>query len=74
MAAISFKGRHFQRNMILQGVRWHLAYALSFRYLEKRMKERGLVVDHGSIHRWVLDYLPLLEQQFRKKKRKPCGR
>ena len=26
MAAISFKGRHFQQDMILQSVRWYLGY------------------------------------------------
>ncbi len=29
MAEISFKGRHFQKDMILQSIRWYLAYSLS---------------------------------------------
>jgi len=29
MATISFKGRPFQHDMILQSVRWYLAYSLS---------------------------------------------
>ncbi len=41
MAAISFKGRHFRREMILQGVRWYLAYPLSYRDLEEMMQERS---------------------------------
>ena len=35
MAAISFKGRHFQQDMILQSVRWYLAYSLSYRDIEE---------------------------------------
>jgi putative transposase len=74
MAVISFKGRHFQRDMILQSVRWYLAYSLSYRDIEEIMQERGFDVDHSTIHRWVIRYAPLLEQKFRQIKRKPCGR
>ncbi len=74
MTSISFKGRHFQRDMILQSVRWYLAYALSYRDIEEIMKERGFDVNHSTIQRWVVYYAPLLEQKFRLKKRKPCGR
>ncbi len=74
MTSISFKGRHFQQEMILQSVRWYLAYALSYRDVEEIMKERGFDVDHSTIQRWVVHYSPLLEQKFRLKKRKPYGR
>jgi transposase-like protein len=74
MAVISFKGRHFQRGMILQSVRWYLAYGLSYRDIEEIMQERGFDVDHSTIHRWVIQYAPLLEQMFRQIKRKPSGR
>jgi len=74
MVVISFKGRHFQRGMILQSVRWYLAYSLSYRDIEAIMQERGFDVDHSTIHRWVIQYAPLLEQKFRQIKRKPCGR
>ncbi len=49
MTSISFKGRHFQQHMILQSVRWYLAYALSYRDIEEIMKERGFDVDHSTI-------------------------
>lgn len=38
------------------------------------MEERGFSVDHSTINRWVVHYAPQLEQNFRQKKRKPCGR
>jgi transposase-like protein len=37
----SFKGRHHQKDIILQCVRWYLAYSLSYRDLEELMQERG---------------------------------
>ena len=42
--------------MILQSMRWYLAYALSYRDIEKMMAERGFSVDHSTINRWVLHY------------------
>ena len=39
-----FKGRHFDRSVILLCVRWYLAYNLSLRDLEEMMAERGLRV------------------------------
>jgi len=70
MAAISFKGRHFQQDMILQSVRWYLAYSLSYRDIEELMQERGFSVDHSTINRWVLHYSPQLEAAFRLKKKR----
>ena len=32
------------------------------------MQERGVVVDHSSINRWAIRFLPLLEKAFRKHK------
>ena len=45
-----FKGRHFDRSVILLCVRWYLAYSLSLRDLEEMMAERGIKVDHATIH------------------------
>ncbi|MCP3675474.1 MAG: IS6 family transposase, partial [Gammaproteobacteria bacterium] len=50
--------------MILQSVRWYLAYALSYRDIEEIMKERGFDVDHSTILRWVVYYAPLLQQKL----------
>jgi transposase-like protein len=70
---ISFKGRQFEKDIILQCVRWYVAYALSYRDLEEMMMmERGIPVDHSTIQRWVVKYSPLLEQEFKKHKR-PIG-
>lgn len=70
MPTISFKGRHFQHDMILQSMRWYLAYALSYRDIEEMMAERGFSVDHSTINRWVLQYSPQLDAAFRQKKKR----
>jgi putative transposase len=36
------------------------------------MADRGLAVDHSSVHRWVVKLLPLFEKAFRRHKR-PVG-
>ena len=66
---ISFKGRHHQQDMILQCVRWYVAYSLSYRDLEELMQERGYAVDHSTIQRWVVHYAPRIEKAFRKNKK-----
>lgn len=68
---ISFKWRHFEKDIILMLVRWYLAYSLSYRDIEELAKERGLSVDHSTINRWVIHYSPQLEERFRKKQKRP---
>ena len=69
---IEFKGSHFERDVILWGVRWYVAYPISYRQLEEMMQERGVEVDHATLNRWVVKYVPLLDKQFRVRKR-PVG-
>jgi transposase-like protein len=64
-----FKGRHFDRSVILLCVRWYLAYSLSLRNLEEMMAERGISVDHATVHRWVIRYSPELLERFNRRKR-----
>ncbi|SCZ01256.1 IS6 family transposase [Microvirga guangxiensis] len=68
-----FKGRHFDRSVILLCVRWYLAYNLSLRNLEEMMAERGVSVDHATVHRWVVCYSPKLLERFNRRKR-PASR
>src|SRR5437763_2358832 len=67
--AISFKGAHFPKEVILMGVRWYVAYPLSTRHVEELMEERGVDVDHSTINRWTIKYSPLLEEAFHHRKR-----
>ena len=67
--AISFKGAHFPQDIILMGVRWYVAYPLSYRHVEELLEERGVPIDHATIQRWVVKYSPLLEEAFHRRKR-----
>jgi putative transposase len=67
---LSFKGMRFSIDVILVCIRWYAAYSLSYRNLEQMMEERGVSVDHSSINRWAIRFLPLIEKFSRKHKRK----
>jgi transposase-like protein len=67
------KRLHYPLDVMLLCVRWYVAYPLSLRDLEEMMSERGLAVDHSTVHRWALKLLPILEKLFRQRKR-PVGR
>ena len=69
---IEFKGSHFERDVVLWGVRWYVAYPISYRQLEEMMRERGVEVDHATLNRWVIKYVPMLEKEFRARKH-PVG-
>ena len=69
---LTTKVMRFPIDIILVCIRWHAAYPLSYRHLEEMMEERGVFVDHSSINRWAIRFLPLLEKVFRKHKR-PVG-
>jgi transposase-like protein len=63
----------YRLDAILMCVRWYVAYGLSLRNLEEMMAERGIDVDHSTVHRWAIKLLPVLEKAFRRRKR-PVGR
>jgi putative transposase len=63
------KRLRFPLEVMLVCVRWYVAYPLSLRNLEEMMQERGVTVDHSTIHRWILRLMPVLERTFRQRKR-----
>ena len=68
-----FKRLHYPVEIILVCVRWYVAYPLSLRHLEEMMAERGVMVDHSTIHRWAIKMLPALAAVCRRRKR-PVGK
>ena len=46
---IEFKGSHFERDVILWGVRWYVGFPISYRQLEEMMEERGVEVDQRGL-------------------------
>lgn len=69
---LNTKGMRFPIDVILMCIRWYAAYPLSYRHLEEMMEERGVHVDHSTINRWAIRFLPLLEKVLRKLKH-PVG-
>ena len=53
-----FKGRHFDREIVILCVRWYLSFKLSYRDLVTMMGERGIAMAHTTILRWVQHYSP----------------
>ncbi len=66
------KRLHYPIEVMLVCVRWYAAYPLSLRHIEEMMAERGVFVDHATVHRWSLKILPILAAAFRRRKR-PVG-
>jgi len=59
-----YRRRRFQPEIIELCVRWYLTYRLSYRDLVEMMAERGVVVSHSTILRWVQHYVPEFERRW----------
>ncbi len=68
-----FRGCHFPSEVILETIRYYLAYTLSFREIEEIQSERGVVEDHATINSWVIKFSPILEHNLRCKKKAVSG-
>ena len=64
---------HYPLEVMLTCVRWYAAYPLSLRQIEEMMQERGVFVDHATVHRWAIKILPVLATIVRRRKR-PVGK
>ena len=61
-----FKGRHFDRDVIILCVRWYLTFKLSARDLVQMTAERGIALAHTTILRRVQRYVPEFEKRWRR--------
>ena len=68
-----FKGRHFDQEIILLCVRWYLSFKLSSRDLAEMMTERGIILAHTTILRWVQRYVPEFEKRWNRYSRPVNG-
>ena len=66
------KRMHYPLEVMLTCVPWYAAYPLSRHHIEEMMAERGIAVDHATVHRWAIKILPVLAAAFRRRKR-PVG-
>lgn len=67
--AISFKGAHFPKDVILFAVFFYVRNGVSYRDLEEILAERGVNVDHATLNRWVTKYASQVAAEARRRKR-----
>jgi transposase, IS6 family len=51
-ARSAFGGFRFPPEVMVLAVRWYLRFGLSYRDVEELLAERGIEVDHVTVHRW----------------------
>jgi transposase-like protein len=61
----AFAGFRFPPEVIVLAVRWYPQFGLSHRDVEELLAERGIEVDHVTVHRWVRRFAPLLADAAR---------
>ena len=59
---------HYPLEVMLTCVRWYVAYPLSLRHVQEMMQERGVFVDHSTVHCWAMKMLPVLAAAFCRRK------
>tara|TARA_B110000003_G_C16488413_1_gene472450 strand:+ start:69 stop:770 length:702 start_codon:yes stop_codon:yes gene_type:complete len=67
------KYSHYPKLIIFKAVYYYLRYALSYRDIEEILQDRGIKVDHSTLHDWVIKYTKLFEKNIHKKKSKVNG-
>src|ERR1700736_4907367 len=56
--------RQFDTEIIVLCVRWYITCRLSYRDLVAMMAERGVIISHATIMRWVIWYVPQFEKRW----------
>ena len=67
-----FKGFCSSPEIIMLFVYMKCRFSLSYRDLEEMASIRGAVIDHATLQRWVVRFVPLIDKEVRKRK-KPVG-
>lgn len=67
-----FKGFCSSPEIIMLFVYMKCRFSLSYRDLEEMAGIRGAVIDHATLQRWLIRFVPLIDKEVRKRKR-PVG-
>lgn len=67
-----FKGKQFQEDIIMVAVGYYLRYDLSYREVAEIMADRGIIICHTTIYRWVQEYSQIIYYLW-KKRNKSAG-
>ncbi|MGR5993055.1 IS6 family transposase [Bacillus cereus] len=65
-----FKGKQFEKDIILVAVGYYCRFSLSYRDVSEILNERGISVHPTTIMRWVHEYGTLIYQIWKKKNKK----
>ena len=74
MQALSYRGYRFPPAIIQHAVWLYLRFTLSFRDVEDLFAERGVIVSHETIRRWVAHFGPIYARRLRSGRPPPTGR
>ncbi|QJT94939.1 IS6 family transposase [Wolbachia endosymbiont of Diaphorina citri] len=64
-----FKGFSFSAEIIMLSVYMKCRFSLSYRDLEEMMSIRGAKIDHATLQRWIIRFVPLIDEEVRKRKK-----
>jgi putative transposase len=65
-----FKGFCSSPEIIMLFVYMKCRFSLSYRDLEEMASIRGVVIDHATLQRWVIRFVPLIDKEVRKRKKR----
>jgi len=64
MKALSYRGYRFPPVINQHAVWLYLRFTLSFRDVQDLLAERGTIVSHGTIRRWVIHFGPIYARRL----------
>jgi putative transposase len=74
MKALSYRGYRFPPVIIQHAVWLYLRFTLSFRDVQDLLAERGIIVSHETIRRWVIHFGPIYARRLRAGRPSPTER
>jgi len=74
MKALSYRGYRFPPVIIQHAVWLYLRFTLSLRDVQDLLAERGIIVSHETIRRWVISFGPIYARRLRAMRPTPTGR
>jgi putative transposase len=71
MTKISYRGYRFAPEIIQRAIWLYIRFTLSFRDIEDLLAERGIMVSHETVRRWVNHFGPAIAAGLRKRRPTP---
>lgn len=65
-----FKGKQFDKKVIIEAVGFYCRYSLSYREVAEILRHRGIFVNPSTIMRWVHEYSKIIYAIWKKKQKR----